>query len=36
VRVEGEKVAGYDTSVGPERPVVVQVGRRKFARVRGK
>jgi len=36
VRVEGEKVDGYDTSVGPERPVVVQVGRRKFARVRGK
>jgi tyrosyl-tRNA synthetase len=36
VRVEGEKVDGYDTSVGPERPVVVQVGRRKFARVRQK
>ncbi len=36
VRVEGEKVEGYDTSVGPEQPVVVQVGRRKFARVRSK
>jgi tyrosyl-tRNA synthetase len=36
VRVEGEKVQGYDTSVGPEQPVVVQVGRRKFVRVRGK
>jgi len=35
VRVEGEKIEGYDVSVGPERPVVVQVGRRKFARVRG-
>src|SRR6266540_1720567 len=31
VRVEGEKIEGYDTSVGTERPVVVQVGRRKFA-----
>jgi tyrosyl-tRNA synthetase len=36
VRIEGAKVEGYDASVGPERPVVVQVGRRKFARVRGK
>ncbi|HJZ46962.1 MAG TPA: tyrosine--tRNA ligase, partial [Roseiflexaceae bacterium] len=36
VRVDGEKVEAYDTTVGPERPVVVQVGRRKFARVRGK
>jgi tyrosyl-tRNA synthetase len=35
VRIEGEKVEGYDTTVSPERPVVVQVGRRKFARVRG-
>jgi tyrosyl-tRNA synthetase len=36
VRIEGEKVERYDTIVGPERPVVIQVGRRKFARVRGK
>jgi len=36
VRVEGAKVERYDVSVGPERPVVVQVGRRKFARVRGR
>jgi tyrosyl-tRNA synthetase len=36
VRVEGEKVEGYDAAIGPEQPVVVQVGRRKFARVRGK
>jgi tyrosyl-tRNA synthetase len=35
VRIEGEKVEGYDTTISPERPVVVQVGRRKFARVRG-
>jgi tyrosyl-tRNA synthetase len=35
VRIEVEKVEGYDTTVSPERPVVVQVGRRKFARVRG-
>ncbi|HEU5088153.1 MAG TPA: tyrosine--tRNA ligase [Roseiflexaceae bacterium] len=36
VRIEGEKVEGYDLTVGSERPVVVQVGRRKFARVHGK
>jgi tyrosyl-tRNA synthetase len=36
VRVEGAKVEGYDASITPERPVVVQVGRRKFARVHGK
>jgi len=35
VRIEGDKVEGYDILIGPERPVVVQVGRRKFARVRG-
>ncbi|HEU5099645.1 MAG TPA: tyrosine--tRNA ligase [Roseiflexaceae bacterium] len=34
VRIEGEKVEGYDTTLSPEQPVVVQVGRRKFARVR--
>jgi tyrosyl-tRNA synthetase len=36
VRVAGEKIAGYDLTIGPETPVVVQVGRRKFVRVRGK
>jgi tyrosyl-tRNA synthetase len=36
VRVDGEKVAGYDLTIGPETPAVVQVGRRKFVRVRGK
>jgi len=35
VRIEGDKVEGYDILIGPERPVVVQVGRRRFARVRG-
>jgi tyrosyl-tRNA synthetase len=36
VRIEGAKVESYDASVDPQQPVVVQVGRRKFARVRGK
>jgi tyrosyl-tRNA synthetase len=36
VRIEGEKVDGYDVSLEPARSVVVQVGRRKFARVHGK
>jgi tyrosyl-tRNA synthetase len=36
VRVAGEKVAGYDLTIDPETPVVVQVGRRKFVRVRGR
>src|SRR6266511_5369173 len=30
VRVDGEKVEGYDLALSPESPVVVQVGRRKF------
>jgi tyrosyl-tRNA synthetase len=34
VRVDGEKVEGYDLALNPESPVVVQVGRRKFVRVR--
>ena len=34
VRVDGEKVEGYDLTLDPASPVVVQVGRRKFARVR--
>ena len=34
VRVGGEKVEGYDLTLSPGAPVVVQVGRRKFARVR--
>jgi tyrosyl-tRNA synthetase len=33
VRVGGEKVEGYDLILDPAAPVVVQVGRRKFARV---
>ena len=33
VRVDGEKVEGYDLTLDPASPVVVQVGRRKFARV---
>lgn len=36
VRVAGEKVAGYDLVVSPGAPQVLQVGRRKFVRVRGK
>jgi tyrosyl-tRNA synthetase len=35
VRVAGEKVEGYDLTVNPATPVVVQVGRRKFVQVRG-
>jgi tyrosyl-tRNA synthetase len=34
VRVDGEKVEGYDRLISPSSPVVVQVGRRKFVRVR--
>jgi tyrosyl-tRNA synthetase len=34
VRVAGEKVGGYDMALSPGEPVVVQVGRRKFVRVR--
>ena len=34
VRVAGEKVQGYDLSISPADSVVVQVGRRKFVRVR--
>jgi tyrosyl-tRNA synthetase len=34
VRVGGEKVTGYDLALEPDSEVVVQVGRRKFARVR--
>jgi tyrosyl-tRNA synthetase len=34
VRVDGQKVEGYDLTLDPATPVVVQVGRRKFARVR--
>jgi tyrosyl-tRNA synthetase len=36
VRVAGEKVAGYDLTLDPATPAVVQVGRRKFVQVRGK
>jgi tyrosyl-tRNA synthetase len=36
VRVENEKVEGYDLTISPSAPVVVQVGRRKFVRVRGR
>ncbi|MBS1966960.1 MAG: tyrosine--tRNA ligase [Chloroflexi bacterium SZAS-1] len=35
VRVAGEKVSGYDLLLNLGTPVVVQVGRRKFVRVRG-
>ncbi len=35
VRVDGEKVSGYDLLLNLGAPVVVQVGRRKFVRVRG-
>jgi tyrosyl-tRNA synthetase len=35
VRVAGEKVSGYDLLLNLGAPVVVQVGRRKFVRVRG-
>jgi tyrosyl-tRNA synthetase len=34
VRVAGEKVAGYEVTFEPGTEVVVQVGRRKFVRVR--
>ncbi|HEX9439729.1 MAG TPA: tyrosine--tRNA ligase [Roseiflexaceae bacterium] len=34
VRVAGAKVEGYDLAVSPAEPVVVQVGRRKFVRIR--
>ena len=34
VRVAGEKVSSYDMALSPGEPVVVQVGRRKFVRVR--
>ncbi len=34
VRVNGEKVPGYDLQLEPGADVVVQVGRRKFARIR--
>ncbi|NTW97952.1 MAG: tyrosine--tRNA ligase [Oscillochloris sp.] len=33
VRVDGERVEGYDLSLNPGAGVVVQVGRRKFVRV---
>lgn len=33
VRVDGAKVEGYDLTLSPDAPAVVQVGRRKFARV---
>jgi tyrosyl-tRNA synthetase len=33
VRVNGEKVEGYDMMLSPGAEVVVQVGRRKFARI---
>jgi tyrosyl-tRNA synthetase len=33
VRMDGEKVDGYDLSLAPGAGVVVQVGRRKFVRV---
>jgi tyrosyl-tRNA synthetase len=36
VRVANEKVEGYDLAISPAAPVVVQVGRRKFVRVRGR
>jgi tyrosyl-tRNA synthetase len=36
VRVAGEKVEGYDVTLNPDEPVVVQVGRRKFAEARRK
>jgi tyrosyl-tRNA synthetase len=34
VRVGGERVSGYDLTLEPGNEVVVQVGRRKFARVK--
>jgi tyrosyl-tRNA synthetase len=36
VRVAGEKVEGYDLTLNPDEPTVVQVGRRKFAEARRK
>jgi tyrosyl-tRNA synthetase len=33
VRVDGEKVGGYDVMLAPGTPAVVQVGRRKFVQV---
>ena len=36
VRVASDKVARYDLLISPETPAVVQVGRRRFVRVRGK
>lgn len=35
VRVDGEKVGSYDLALSPANAAVVQVGRRKFVRVRG-
>jgi tyrosyl-tRNA synthetase len=36
VRVAGDKVESYDLLITPDTPVVVQVGRRRFVRVRGR
>jgi tyrosyl-tRNA synthetase len=35
VRLDGERVEAYGAMVGPERPAVLQVGRRRFVRVVG-
>ena len=36
VRVDDEKVEGYERIINPDTPTVVQVGRRKFVEARRK